>query len=618
MTIDKKKWEIRQGDPTKPGVTKVPTGYNFSICVEETGSVELLFYRREEEEPEQVIQLSEDYRTGHVYAVTVLKNNLLSYEYEYRLNGTVIQDSCARLCMGNAVFGEKKEEKRYRYGVLKELPVEYKREKIPYEDMILYKVHVRGYTMHKNSRVRKKGTFQGLSEKIGYWKDLGITSIELMPAYDFLEYPEKETADRYSLLEYKEARLNYWGYTKGNYFAPKAAYCAGNSPEQEVKNFISKLHKEGMECLMDFYFPREIEPQLVQEVLRFWKLEYHMDGFVLFGEGVWNDLISRDPILADTKLICPGWNVEQKPKGKKQVKPVRRLAEYNIGFQDTMRRFLKGDEEQLPGVLYYAKRNPSDYGVVNYMANHDGFTLADLVTYDYRHNEENGEDNRDGSSYNYSYNCGIEGPTRKQAVLEIRGKQMRNAVLLLMLSQGTPLIYGGDEMGNTQKGNNNAYCQDNEIGWVDWSSAKRFSGFTSFVREVIRFRKSHPILHMPYELRATDYKSLGWPELSYHSEKAWFSNTEGCSRHSGILYCGGYARKENGDPDDFIYVMYNMHWHECAFAIPDLPEGMKWYLAIDSCKKAEEAVAVPGEEKVVREKKSLMVPARSIMVFVGK
>src|SRR5699024_172274 len=146
----------------------------------------------------------------------------------------------------------------------------------------------------------------------------------------------------------------------------------------------------------------------------------------------------------------------------------------------------------------------------------------DLVSYDYRHNEENGEANRDGTGYNYSWNCGAEGPTRRTAILELRRRQMRNAVLLLMLSQGTPLLLGGDEFGNSQGGNNNAYCQDNATGWTDWSSARKFAGFTEFVKSVIRFRKAHPILHMPCELRATDYRSLGWPEISFHSERAWY------------------------------------------------------------------------------------------------
>lgn len=615
MSICKKVWEIKLGDGTRPGVSKLPVGYNFTIETDSSEPLKLVFYKKGSQEPEQEITLSDYYRTGNIYSVAVLKQNLCSYEYEYRQGENSLADPCGKILSTTRKFGEKTEKEK-RYKVLKEVEVEPLKKWIPYEDMILYKIHVRGYTMHKNSGVRKKGTFQGLIDKIPYWKNLGITSLELMPVYDFYEYPLEEKKDGYIYREQRTEHLNYWGYTKGNYFAPKNSYCGSSCPEQEVKTFISSLHKEKMECFLDFYFPKDIAPQMVLEILRFWRIEYKVDGFVLMGEGVWMELLARDAVLADTKLICPGFDEKQIFSVIKK-KP-RRLAEYHPAFQNSMRRFLKGDEDQLPGVLYYTKKNPATHGVINYVANHDGFTLADLVSYDYRHNEDNGEDNRDGSSYNYSWNCGIEGPTRKIAIHEMRERQMRNAILMLLLSQGTPLIYGGDEFGNTQNGNNNAYCQDNEIGWVNWAKKKKLEGFTSFIKNVITFRKSHPILHMPYELRATDYKSLGWPELSYHSEKAWFSNTESCSRRSGILYCGGYAERENGEPDDFIYVMYNMHWHECAFAIPDLPEEKNWYLAIDSGKKSEEAVCQPGTEVKIKEKKTFHVPGRNIIVFIGK
>ena len=383
-----------------------------------------------------------------------------------------------------------------------------------------------------------------------------------------------------------------------------------------MKSLINELHREGIEVLMDFYFPEKISPQEVTDILRFWRIEYAVDGFVLMGESVWMELLAKDPILAETKLICPGYDMGRIYKGK--VPESRRFGEYHPGFQNAMRRFLKGDEDQINNFLYYNKENPATHGVIHYMANHDGFTLADMVSYDYRHNEENGEENRDGSSSNYSWNCGIEGETRKTKVLELRCRQLENAILLLMLSQGTPLIYGGDELGNSQKGNNNAYCQDNETGWVDWSRSRKFADFTKFVQDVIRFRKEHPILHMPCELRPTDYRSLGWPELSYHSERAWFSNKENNSRHMGILYCGGYARTKEDKEDDFIYVMYNMHWNSFTFALPDLPEEKHWYLAVDSGKKAEEAVCLPGTEKKITEKKSFEVEGRTIVVLIGK
>ena len=617
MTEEKKLWSIRPGDPTKIGTCRTADGYNF--CVHAVGEqpVDLLFYKKGEEQPEQVIRIPESCRTGNRFAVVVQKHNLSIYEYEYRQGDRVLMDMGARAVCGTGCFGQKPEEyAAQKSRVMKTSMVLPLAEPVPYEEMILYKVHVRGYTMQKNSRVRRKGTFQGLCEKISYWKQLGVTSIELMPAYDFEEFPLQEKKSRYLTVENEDAKLNYWGYTKGRYFAPKPSYCAGKYPELEVKEFITKLHEEGMECLMDFCFPSEIEPALAVEILQFWKMEYQIDGFFLMGEGAWLELIARDDVLADCKLICPGYDMNRLYRMQHSKK--RRLGECNPGFQNTMRRFLKGDEGQVQDVLTFSKKNAVSHGNIQYMANHDGFTLADLVSYDYRHNEANGENNQDGSSCNFSWNCGAEGETRKTAILELRKQQMRNAMMLLMLSQGTPLIYGGDEMGNSQNGNNNAYCQDNEIGWIDWSKARKYADFTTFIQNLIAFRKEHPILHMPYELRATDYKSLGWPEISYHSAKAWFVDRESTCRQAGIMYCGSYAKKTDETTDDFIYVLYNMYWSEREIALPDLPEGKKWYLAADSGKKSEEAISRPGEETKVTGKKSLKVLGRTILILIGK
>lgn len=618
MTTERKPWGIRPGDPTHFGTTRMADGYNFAVQASGEEPLELLFYKKGCSEPEQIMEIPANWRTGDVSAAVVLKQGLSLYEYEYRQAGKVLADMGARILCKDEKFGEKPEEENIcRSRVLKESPVQPLDGRIPYEDMIMYKVHVRGYTMRKNSKVRKRGTFSGLQEKIPYWRELGITSIELMPAYEFEEYaPKEKKKSRYQALEIKNENLNYWGYTKGHYFAPKAAFCAGKYPEKELKELVTKLHEAGMECLMDFYFPREIAPGQVTEILRFWRMEYRIDGFVLLGEGAWLELIARDPVLADCKLICPGFDMGRL-YGTEAPK-VRRMGECNPGFQDAMRRFLKGDEEQVNSFMFFNRQNPSTHGVIHYMTNNDGFTLADLVSYDYRHNEDNGENNRDGNSYNHSWNCGAEGPTKKTSILETRNRQMRNAMLLLLLSQGTPLIYGGDEFGNSQNGNNNAYCQDNEIGWVDWSKTRKYAGFTKFVKDVIAFRKAHPILHMPYELRPTDYKSLGWPEISYHSERAWFSDTESSSRQVGVLYCGLYAKTEKEDADRFIYVIYNMYWMKKEFALPDLPDDMKWYLAVDSGKKPEEAVSPSGEEQLIQEKKSLKVDGRTILVLVGK
>ncbi len=481
-----------------------------------------------------------------------------------------------------------------------------KRNYIPYHEMIVYKIHVRGYTMQRGSKVKNKGTFLGLQDKISYWKELGITTIELMPAYDFDDFP-----------------ANYWGYQSGDYFSPKAEYCVASlqesskeALEQEVKDFILALHEEGLECLMDFYFPEECPPELVLEVLQFWKKEYDIDGFVVSGAGVRFDVLAKDEILAGTKLMCPGYDMNQIYKNKSPK--VKYLAEYNTNFQNCMRRFLRGDREQVLAFIHFQKENPDTHGKIQYIANHDGFTLADMVSYDYRHNEENGEDNLDGCRENYSWNCGVEGPTRRKSILDLRKRQMRNGMMLLMLSQGTPLLYAGDEFGNSQKGNNNPYCQDNEVGWTDWMKAKGNSDFTNFVKDMIQFRKRHPILHMAREIKGTDLKGYGYPEISYHSDKAWYADLTSASRHVGVLYCGWYAQKEDGTKDDFIYILYNMNEQSKDFALPRLPKEMDWYLAAHSGRDAKCAILPEGEEVLVDEGKYYKAEGRSIIVLIGK
>lgn len=618
MSERKVQWKIRPGDPERLGVTRTADGWNFALelCGEEDVSLE--FFRKGQQESCMEITLPRRCRTGNVWAVTVMQPKLSSFAYRYRQGERTFADPWAPLLWGKGAFGTKPEDYgMFLGGILPEGEVSELPSPISFEDMVIYKVHVRGYTMQKNSKVKKKGTFRGLQEKIPYFRELGITSLELMPAYEFQEYPlRQEKAARYQPASPAPEKLNYWGYAPGDYFAPKTSYCAGKDPGREVKDLVEALHEAGMECLMDFYFPGEIRPDLTLQVLRFWRREYRVDGFVLLGDGVRMEYLAKDPMLADVKFFCPGCDIRQIYGNRLPQK--KQIGEYNCGFQDAMRRFLKGDEDQINSFQYYVKKNPAGCGTIQYMANHDGFTLADLVSYDYRHNEENGEANRDGTGYNYSWNCGAEGPTRRTAILELRRRQMRNAVLLLMLSQGTPLLLGGDEFGNSQGGNNNAYCQDNATGWTDWSSARKFAGFTEFVKSVIRFRKAHPILHMPCELRATDYRSLGWPEISFHSERAWYANQENTCREIGVLYCGAYARKEDGSPDDFLYVIYNMHWSDHVFALPDLPEELRWHLAVDSGKKDEEAVCAAGEEIPLKEKKSLKVGPRRILVLIGK
>ena len=263
---------------------------------------------------------------------------------------------------------------------------------------------------------------------------------------------------------------------------------------------------------------------------------------------------------------------------------------------------------------YRIRRNPDSYAVINYMASQDGFTLNDVVTYNYRHNEANQENNQDGSSYNYSWNCGVEGPSRKMNIRQMRERQVRNAFLMMLLSQGVPMIYGGDEIGNSQNGNNNAYCQDNSVGWIDWKGLKKNEALFEFVKNAIAFRKEHPILHIPGKLHGVDYQTRGLPDVSLHGERAWYLNSENTSRLLGILYCGAYAKRADGSADESVYIACNFHWEDRVLALPNLAGNKKWKKVIDTSAMKENGFF---HEDGKEYKKKLEIAPRTIVVLLA-
>ena len=479
--------------------------------------------------------------------------------------------------------------------------------------MILYKLHVRGYTKANSQIKGKKGTFQALEEMIPYWQDLGINAIEMMPVYEFMEtVPEKYSVGSMVSEKKVDKKVNYWGYTAGSYMAPKRSYSATNDPAQEFRHLIKAMHKAGIACILEMYFPAGTNPFLALRALQSWKLNFHVDGFHVLGDGAPVQLLMQDGILSDSKLMFHGFD-QRDIRGKKE--PAHKcVAEYNPGFLQDMRRFLKSDEEMVEGAAWHVRRNPDRYAVVNYMACQDGFTLNDMVTYNYRHNEANHENNQDGSSYNYSWNCGVEGPTRKMNIRQLREQQLRNAFLMVLLSQGVPMIYGGDEIGNSQNGNNNAYCQDNSIGWIDWKGLKKNESLLEFVKAVIAFRKEHPILHTPGELRGVDYQTRGLPDVSVHGERAWFLNSENTSRLLGVMYYGAYARKKDGTYDDSVYIAYNFHWENRSVALPNLPGTSCWTKVIDTSMLKTNGFCY-DDEKYSRK---LEIAPRTIVVLLAK
>ena len=447
---------VEKGQPLLLGTNKTEGGYNFAVEASEDSEVALLLYKKRGTAAPVEIIFPKEFRTGRVWALKLADVSLKDYEYNYRINGEIVQDPYAYGICGREHFGAPYDpEKEVRCRFLMEDVSGWGDESAPdieYENMILYKLHVRGYTKLARKAVSHKGTFLGLTEMIPYWKNLGINTIELMPAYEFCEIPagKQEKVSEHIKTRRRENVVNYWGYTPGFYFSPKSAYCSTREPEQEFRYLIRELHKNGIACIMEFYFPEETDNLMALRALQFWRAFYHVDGFHVLGGGVNWEMLLRDGILSGAKLIFQGFDFDHYYRGKI---PGRRCgAESNMNFLQDMRRFLKSDEGMVEAAAWHIRHNSENHGVINYMVCQDGFTMNDLVSYNYKHNEANEEGNQDGSSYNYSWNCGIEGASRKVSVRQMRERQIKNAFLMMLLSQGVPMIYNGDEFGNSQGG----------------------------------------------------------------------------------------------------------------------------------------------------------------------
>ena len=604
------------------GLTRTDGGIHVSAVAAAKACSLLLFVKEDKNGKEarfrevRNIPFPEEGKTGHVWSMT-LNGAFDDLYYAFEADGTRFSDPYGRSFAGRERWGRLSHAKRLLLSPVAEPEFDWQGDRplhIPYEDCIVYRAHVRGLTKHASSGTEHRGTFRGVVDKIPYFKELGITTLELLPPVEFQEVmmPENVEGNPYGTSE-PTGRLNYWGYAKAGMFAPKASYAdPGTNPVTEFKYMVRELHKAGLEVVPELYFSGREVPEFVLETVRFWVREYHVDGIHLTGYAP-TVLLATDPYLAGTKLWALSWEAEKPAAGEK-----KHLGEYNDGFLIDMRRALKGDEEQMSSLIYRNRRNPAETGVLNFMAGTNGFTMMDMVSYDQKHNEANGENNRDGSDYNYSWNCGAEGHVRKKKIQELRSRQLRNAMLLLFLSQGTPVLLAGDEFGNSQNGNNNAYCQDNEISWLNWNLNKWDQALLDFVKHVIAFRKAHPVFHMEQEPRVMDYLACGHPDISYHGVNAWQPEFENFRRQIGILYCGAYAKKPNGENDDFFFVIFNMHWEPHSFALPNLPKNLVWSLAFDTSDSAAGGYYEEGQERQILNQKNYMVPSRSVLVFQGK
>lgn len=644
------------GFPVRPGLydmngaTLLQDGVNFTVHTHSGTACELLLFNRGEKDPYAVLPFPEEYKIGNVYSMIVFGLDIGEFEYAYRVDGPndpgagllfdrdqILLDPYAKAVTGQSVWGEKQEPGcTYRARVVKnnfdwgDMPQSGRE----MSDLVIYELHVRGFTRHSSSGVANPGTFAGILEKIPYLKDLGVNAVELMPVFEFDETMGGREVNGRKLLD-------YWGYNTVGFFAPNTSYTAGleyNREGTEFKNLIRTLHENGIEVILDVVFNHTAEgnekgpvisfkgfdnniyymltpdgyyynfsgcgntlncnhpivQQMIVECLRYWTVDYRVDGFRFDlasilgrnedGSPMNNPpLLQRlafDPILGNVKLIAEAWDAG----GLYQVGTFpawKRWAEWNGKYRDTLREFLKGGTWAAgeaarritgSGDLYnghYAGYNSS----VNFITCHDGFTLYDLYAYNEKHNQENGWGNTDGADDNRSWNCGAEGPTDDKEVLDLRFRMMRNACAVLMCSRGTPMFFAGDEFGNTQLGNNNAYCQDNEISWLNWELLKENEDLFGFFRFMIRFRMNHPAIR-----RDLPGAVCGLPALTVYGNGGENRVDDGTAA-LGILYAG-YDRKRGRD--DVVYLAVNVYWEDVNIQLPELPKYLDWYAVVNT------------------------------------
>lgn len=611
------------------GVSYLNQSIYFKIIHSAAEECYLKLYHQTDASKNLRIRMEQDSRMKQVFTAVLHEFPYTEYEYCFEATGEEFLEPSVKVVRGRETFGHREEGKPLRGGFLVH-DMEFEEDKslaIPYHDYILYKLHVRGFTRHKSSGVLNPGTYLGLVEKIPYLKELGVNAVLLMP---ITEFDEMDQSDYYRKVPDK---INYWGFgCDSYYYAPKASYAANpGQPDVEVKKMIMELHKNGIEVLMEMNFTGQMSPLMIADCLSYWHGEYHVDGFKINLADQYRSMVAADPRLSEVKLLDSWWNLGEIMNFTDGRIP-NWLAEYHDGFKIDVRRFLKGDEEQVNSFMNRTKNHPSQTAVINYITNHDGFTLQDVFMYDRKYNEVNGENNSDGSEYNYSWNCGVEGETKRRKVIALRKKMVKNGLLALFLSQGTPMLLAGDEFGNTQEGNNNAYCQDNSISWLDWSLLNKNKELYSFVKQLIELRKGHPILHQEKELRGMDYIYCGIPDLSFHGTKAWQPNLLHYSRELGVLLCGKYAAINRREFDTTFYIIYNMHWEAHSFGLPNLIDQMKWALllttdpavqSMTTSEMSQSEVSFPISSrnvvkvKLLENQRLLLVPPRTVCVLVG-
>lgn len=623
----------------------------FKTVAEGAKSCTLLLFAKGKDTPKKEIMMS---RIGNsaVFYTEVLQKDVKGCEtYLFAGENGFFTDAYAKGVCGKEIFGKLEGEVRPMLPNLQDaeatLPDRGSGFSCPaFSDLIFYKLHVRGFTKHTTSGVKKKGTFAGLAEKIPYLKELGINAVLLMPVYEFEEC--MEVSKGYGCLSAKqlaqyEARygdefvkvqqayengkeeksvekVNYWGYTSKNfYFAPKSSYASDKKhPGEELSRLVDALHEAGIAVFYEFFFDASVKKSLITDCLRYWTYAYGADGFRLIGGNGALSLLLEDPYLAGVKFLVS----DDSSVGAMYATSFeeRRVGIYNDGFRNVMRRFVKGDENVVGEFVGRLCGERKDIAQIQYIADQNGFSLYDLYAYDRKHNEENGEDNKDGEDYNHSWNCGVEGETQKKKINALRARLRKNALGTVLLSQSVPMIFAGDEFGHSKQGNNNAYCQDNEISWLNWRLTKEKKELLSFTKELIAFRRANGVLCGGRMLRGSDWKNIGMPDVSYHGVQLWQPDYAPYSRTVSVLFSGAYGEPVQED----LYLLFNMHWEELQFALPTEFKAGKvlctWETVLDTSGESAMVEVNEGKQVAVTADESLTeyyckVPARTIVVL---
>ena len=613
------------------GVTVTEEGIIVSSIFRGTEPCGLILYHLPDGRSVKV-PFTDAHRFGSLYSVKI--SPLAASEWCYRLyrGESVFVDPCCRSLVEVAADEGKILAGGFYYEPDDKLP--------PYRSVctknsgeeFIYVLHVKGFTMLREGLVSRPGTFLAAAEKAAYLKDLGVTAVELMPVYELQPdsraskgprtmedalalYPVSR--DGFPMRDISKERVNYWGYGRGFYFAPRASYSTPGypgGPQKEFADMVDRFHEAGISVYLQLYFTSSVSSSMQSEIARFYATHYEIDGFHLLGSVADLRAIASDPLLADLRLIhtqfpyaqITGTDAENPEAGEI---PTGNLFTCSRTFSDLIRCFVKSDEGVMRPFLYEFLKVPEGHGNVHYVCSTDGFTLRDLVSFNDKHNKENGEGGTDGESVNYSWNCGEEGETEEEEVLRLRRNQIRNFLTLLFLTQSTPMLRAGDENFNTQYGNNNPYCQDNETGWIKWENGETGKEICDYVRAIMRFRAQHPVFggHAPF--KNIDSLGCGYPDLSLHGSDAWRPDLSDRSRSIGICLCENYAGTY--PKTELIYLAVNMHWETQELGLPKLAPGRRWNLLIDT---SLEEPFLKGE-CITEDQRIVEVAPRSIRIL---